>query len=65
MPLPEGRPGRGLFRAQVRPGQNFGHYTYDMLRQMGNGRHELTFPDAAAAAPSADTTGPDSSGAGH
>lgn len=46
MPLPQGRPGRGLFLSRVRPGQSFGRYTYDKLRQMGNGRHELTFPEA-------------------
>lgn len=74
MPLPSG--GGGVFRLRVLPGQNFRHYTYDQLRQMGNGRHELIFPEAAedhpgqapAAAPDAATpeisAGPDTTVAG-
>jgi hypothetical protein len=30
----------------LRPGDAYGRYTYEMLRAMGTGRHELYFTDA-------------------
>ena len=44
-PLPGG--GGGLFRQRVLPGQSFGPYSYETLRRMGNGQHELAFPGTA------------------
>jgi hypothetical protein len=49
--------GRGVLREVVRPGEAFFNLTYDALRQMGTGRHELSFPENCEKTPTIPGTG--------